>query len=88
MKYQLVVDIYRGLFEDSKSVTIKKSSSLDDIEAAFYEALIEYSQAQKIGEFAACHLCVIPLSDDGKDIWPDLSEDEQSRLSCLDRSIE
>lgn len=88
MKYQLVADIYNGLFEDSKSVIIKESVSLDDIENYFYEALVEYSQAHKVGEFAACHLIVIPLSDEGKDIWPELSEEEQSRLPRLDRSIE
>lgn len=68
MKYQLVADIYGGLRDDSKSVIIKESSSLDEIESAFYDAFIELSQAHKIGEFAACHLIVVPYSDEGEDI--------------------
>lgn len=88
MKYQLVADIYNGLFADSKSVIIKESSSLDEIESAFYNAFVELSQAHKIGEFAACHLIVVPYSDEWEDIWPELSEEEQSRLSIFDKSIE
>lgn len=88
MKYQLVADIYGGLPGDSKSVIIKESNSLDEIETAFYNAFIEYSQEHKIGEFSACHLIVIPYRDEGKDIWPELSEEEQSRLSIFDKSIE
>lgn len=88
MKYQLVADIYCGLHDDSKSVIIKESSSLDEIESAFYNAFVEYSQAHRIGEFSACHLIVVPYSDEGKDIWPELSEEEQSRLSIFDKSIE
>jgi hypothetical protein len=88
MNYQLVADIYGGLRDDLKSVIIKESSSLDEIESAFYDAFVEYSQAHRIGEFATCHLIVVPYSDEGEDIWPELSEEEQSRLSIFDKSIE
>lgn len=88
MKYQLVADIYCGLYDNSKSVIIKESSSLDEIESAFYNAFVDLSQAHKIGEFSACHLIVVPYSDEGKDVWPELSEDEKSRLLIFDKSIE
>lgn len=88
MKYQLVADIYNGLFADSESVIIKESNSLEDIWGAFHDAVTEYSKMHKRGEFKECHLIVIPLSDEGNDIWPELSEEEQSRLSPLEHTIE